>query len=76
MRFGVVADTVSAIGDLAYEVWTGASEATHQEKSRGHSVTPEQGQKLWCLRRIWPVVESERDEGSIRSVVQSGPKKL
>src|SRR5436853_2676052 len=46
MRFGVVADTVSAIGHLAYEIWTGASEATHQEKSRGHSVTPEQGQKL------------------------------
>ena len=76
MRFGVVADTVSAIGHLAYEIWTGASEATHQEKSRGHSVTPEQGQKLRRLRRIWPVVEGECDAGSIRSVVQGGAKKL
>ena len=76
MRFGVIADAVSAIGNLTHQLRASAGELAHEEKTRGSPVAFQEAQKLRRVRRIWSVIESERDLGRFRSVVPGGAKKL
>src|SRR5260370_29400870 len=72
----MIADVVSAIGDLAYQFRISPGEASHQEKCCGRMVPFQQLQEFWRERRVWPVIEGERDLIGIRSVVQGAAKKL
>ena len=76
MRFGVIADAVAAIRDLAHQFRASAGELAHEEKTCGSPVAFQKSQKLRRVRRIWSVIESERDLGRFRSMVQGGAKKL
>jgi hypothetical protein len=76
VRFGVITDAVPAIGDLAHQFRASAGEPSDQEKTCGRPVAFQEAQELGSVCRIWPVVESERDLGRIRSMVPGGTKKL
>jgi hypothetical protein len=72
----VIADVVSPIGGLAYQFRISPSEAAHQKKRRGRPVAFQQLQEFRRACWVWPVIEGERDQGSIWSVVQGGAKEL
>ena len=61
MRFGVIADGVSARGDLADKFGAGPSELAHQKKRGAHISAFEKSEQPRRDGGIGPVVECQRD---------------
>jgi hypothetical protein len=76
VRFGVIADRVSTIGNLADDFRTSAGELAHEEKACGRLIALQEGQELRRVGRVRPIIESERDLGRYRSVMERGAEKL
>ena len=76
MGFGMVAEAMAAIGDLAHQFGTSMGKAADKEKCCGHAVAFQKIEELWRVRRIRPIIEGERDLRGIQSMVQRGTEKL
>ena len=61
MRFGVIADRVSARGDFADKFGAGPGELAYQEKRGVHVLLFEKRQQPWRNGGIGPVVECQRN---------------
>ena len=66
MRFGVIADGVSARGDLADKFGAGPGELAYQEKCGVHVLLFEKSQQPRRDGGIRPVVERQRNLPAIR----------
>ena len=75
VRFGVVADAMAAIGDLAHQFGTSMGEAAHQEKCCLDLVPFQKIEELRRERRIRPIIEGERDLRGVQSMVQAWDRK-
>ena len=56
----MVADDVTAFGNLAYEVWMLYRRLTNEKECRANAVPLEQRQQAWRELRMRPVVEGQR----------------
>src|SRR5580700_5920168 len=65
MRFGVIADDVATLGDFLGERRAGSHVFAVQEKSGFRVVTVELGEEFRRYRRIWAVVECDRNRGIV-----------
>src|SRR5580700_2103195 len=72
----MVADAVSAIGDLTHQFGTSTGKTAHKEKCRGYPVAFQKTEELRRVRRIRPIIEGERDLRGIGGMVQGGTEKL
>ena len=72
----MVADAVSAIGDLTHQFGTSTGKTAHKEKCRGYPVAFQKTEELRCARWIRPIIEGERDLRGIGGMVQGGTEKL
>ncbi len=71
MGLRMIAESVPASRDLAYELGTRARESSHQKKSRSHRVPFEKCQQLRSNGRIRPVVKRQRNLTASARMVQS-----